>query len=480
MTAIRTPSPTATATEKRVLSHIDIKPREWPANLYMAACFERGSIGAFEPMFGGPTWSNGRSSLFHDPAGEADLILTSGYGVRTTPHKLVAKRRSGGRLAVWHGEQIYGPWAHDIKFPLSRLKEYKRHVDGHLVWGPAMASLLRTRYEISPEQIFIVGCPKFDILRPPLWHRVGPLDREVLFVSDFALADLTGTEYERVASKHSWPDDMRQKVDIYRDARHQFVNCVAKVAKAVPDERIVVRVHPGEKLDGYKALTAIPNVTLDPAGSTFSQALARAKLVLQFTSTSLFETRVAGVPVYCLDLIGWRGDDVQQSHYPWIIPDQLTGQWQRALTGTLDVDSRRPIDEALATLFSDDAGPSLPRTLAAVGIIGDKVPGPRWHPWDLSRIAGYLVAHKTKELLARTALAASRIGLHTSWASRAAAAERRYEDGPNLIDRKATADEVRRLIENESAYLDWILASCRAHELQVTDHGVVVTCPGWE
>ena len=427
-------------------------------------------------MFGGPTWSRGHSSLFSKPTGPADLILTPGYGVKTTPHKLVAKWRARSRLVVWHGEQIYGPWAYDIKLNLKRMDDYLRHVDAHLVWGPQMASLLRSRCNVPAENIYVVGCPKLDVLRPPLWERVPPEERTILFVSDFGLGDLSAEEYDRVAAIQRWGDHMRAKCELYKRARERFVAAVALVARAAPNEHIVVRIHPGERLEPYRVLEAHSNVTLDPAKRNFPQALAEAKVVLQFTSTSLFETRVAGIPVYSIDLIDWRGDELHEWYFPWISESQLTENLDEILAGTLNVTTVRPIEDALTAFFSYDDGPSLPRTLAAISRVCDQENDFRLQPSDAMIIARYLVRHKAKELLARAAVKFSHLGLATRMTRRVVEAQRRYEDGPNFIRSNEVIEHVASLSDSDREYLDGILSASRRAQHRLTDFGVVVTC----
>lgn len=473
----RTPTTAFDSVSKcRVISQIDIKPREWPANTLLAACFERGGLGSFEPMFGGPTWKDGRSSYFHTSVGKADLVLTSGYRVSSTPHKLAAKLRSGGRLVAWHGEQIYGEWAYETKLNLSQLREYTRHIDAHLVWGTELAGLLRSKCGIGAERIFIVGATKFDLLRPPFWQKAAPSDEVVLFVSDFRFAELEGEDYRRAASVQGWGDEVPALQALYAEARTRFIDCIFDVASAAPHEKVLVRVHPGEKVDAYARLLSLPNVAIDAARDTFASALERAKVVLQFTSTSYFESLAANIPTYCIDLVGWRGEQVQEQYYRWVTPDGLLHNLDTILAGKFDCSSERPAD-ALSRFFSHEEGPAIPRTLAALRrLCGEEYPV-HWNPKDFARMGGFSGRHLLKEVSARVVLAFDRRGARNRWASRAREAQIRYEQGPDYIAKNEVTEWTAHLLSSYDEYIDSVITKSALCKFVRTDVGMLVTAP---
>ncbi len=86
----------------------------------------------------------------------------------------------------------------------------------------------------------------------------------------------------------------------------ELIDSIADVMNAVamlPDARLVIRIHPGEPITRQEIetlLTLPENVSISDKG-TFEEVLAQATLTISFSSTSIQESLLNGVPVLLYD-----------------------------------------------------------------------------------------------------------------------------------------------------------------------------------
>lgn len=235
-----------------------------------------------------------------------DVIVTPSYNVKRTPEIIARAVRQGSRIVVNHSEQLFPSHYYKEKFNTDHISAYNRHISSHIVWGEEFAKLLIKYADVDPSRILIAGNPKLDIARRSNSSKESAsnnedFDNTVLVVSDFLLADLTNDDWEKF--KKDYSVKINQPVHYhYSKVRARCVEWVATAASRFPQIMFLMRPHPGEDMAPYGDLTEIPNIKIT-GGQAFYYDVLRSDVVFQYTSTSIFESLVAGKPVYSLQLV---------------------------------------------------------------------------------------------------------------------------------------------------------------------------------
>ncbi|WP_209121735.1 hypothetical protein [Alkalihalobacillus sp. BA299] len=256
-----------------------------------------------------------RYDFFERTIDNVDVTFTPSYNVSRTPSILSRATRTKSHLVVNHSEQIFSNEFYREKLNTAKYKAYNRHISAHLVWGRDFAEKLVAHSKVKPENIFITGNPKLDLVKR-LQSDKSYIDNsnrtKVLIVSDFRLGDLNDQDWNDFQKKYK-VNFKYQAHKLYQTARQNCVNWTKKAAMNFPDIDFLVRKHPGEPSEPYQELNPISNIYIT-GENEFSKDLLSSSVVFSFTSTSVFEVILSKKPYFNLDLIK-RPLEMEQVHY---------------------------------------------------------------------------------------------------------------------------------------------------------------------
>ena len=326
---------------------------ELPYLIILKSLFEIINGIEFSPVYQDPIWWKGKSNFIEQISKKTRLLITPSYNSGRTHYTLAWKYYSKARLIHWHSEQLIDNRFYNEKLNLNVLEKYQRDVDYHIVWGTHMAKLLVNQAGVDPNRIYITGCPKFDKAKSLLDISENHTKRKkIVFVSDFSLATMPNAEYEKMLKrfKYSKKFDLRS---FYLSACRKFIKIILQVAEKSENYDIIFRPHPGEKIEAYSEILNFPNIEFNQHDS-FDRVIENADLVVQFLSTSFFESYLSGKNVYCLDLADdysgqWRD---YFKYYRFIKPDEFIACFDSILEGRYSNFSNK-VQDGMSHLFFD-------------------------------------------------------------------------------------------------------------------------------
>jgi hypothetical protein len=290
----------------------------------------------------------------------SDLLITPAYNTGYTFNTLYEKIKRKSILVHWPSEQLIDSRFYKEKLNLDNKDNYKNEVDYHLVWGIDFANILMSYTGVDADKIYIVGCPKL-VLDVSLRNK--KVSKTVLLVSDFNVAcfnDKTIREHRKYKI-----DGLERIVQFYKDAKLAYIDQVSKIIISNPDYEFALRLHPGESDCGWESILKFDNVYLDKSAS-FAEALNSKCLVIQFLSTSIFETVSRNIPVVALRLFEHLGENWRDYYkcYPFV---DLKAQRELVYVDKLiDYAGQFDVMQNVDELFSVSQGNALERTAYAI------------------------------------------------------------------------------------------------------------------
>ena len=221
-----------------------------------------------------------------------------------------------------------------------------RKVDALVAWGPENARLWRELAGFHEAPIYITGNPRTDLLRPELRGFLMPDVEEIR--RRFGRFVLVNTNFSRV--NHYFPGQSRQRRALQNGtaspldlglADHKarlfarFDEMIRSLARAFPDQTIVIRPHPSEQHETWRRTTAgYPNVHVVHEGNVAPWLLASDVLIHNGCTTA--------IEAYLLGVVSIAYQPVRSKDFDHDLPNHM---------------SHRAFDvEALIQLVKDQLG----------------------------------------------------------------------------------------------------------------------------
>ena len=181
---------------------------------------------------------------------------------------------------------------------------YSTILSGYFLWGSRLHEAFKAGGTLKPEQLHLTGCPRFDFAAPR-WRSLLDGERRgyLLVNANFPLVNSRFT---------SRPDDEREAMirfgftapyidRLLADLKQVFANYLAEIgrlAAARPDRQILVRPHPFEREEVYRAaLGQHANVVVDGAGSVLDMIQNAAAVIHLNCGTAIEAVLLGKLPI---------------------------------------------------------------------------------------------------------------------------------------------------------------------------------------
>jgi surface carbohydrate biosynthesis protein len=208
-------------------------------------------------------------------------------------------------------------WAHNVLQKQHVDHVRSRKIDRVLMWGRRQKQVFDSHAPESASSVVVTGSPRFDLCAPEFaWMtdestnaikaRYGSYTLACTRFTAIAHAQGLSDPFGRKLNPRIWPDnyDMKKLGDLWfskwrRDVHDfaDFVFFVKAIADKYPKRRLVLRPHPSESIEFYKAaFSTVANVTVVRDGDILSW-LRGADLILHSDCTTGIEGVIAGRPV---------------------------------------------------------------------------------------------------------------------------------------------------------------------------------------
>jgi surface carbohydrate biosynthesis protein len=176
------------------------------------------------------------------------------------------------------------------------------------MWGPRLAEHLASGGWFAPEQLTLTGCPRFDFYHPR-WRPVFDLlpagepgtPPRILIntwypVVNSRLVSVSSNE-RQLRDDLGWSEEeIRRYFDAERGAILAFIDLTRRLSHDYPDAEIVLRPHPFESAEVYRAaLATLANVRVDGTGPVYPQ-IFRASVLVARSCTTAVEAAMIGLP----------------------------------------------------------------------------------------------------------------------------------------------------------------------------------------
>ena len=308
-----TTHPRDAAARPRLLIPIEVQARELKARLFFAARARRRGF----PV------AIGRSRELHrHPERFAPGVIVDNDATPGSADHFRRARALGHRLVAWDEEAIATSGGDDRWY-------CRRRVDasglGELDWfftrGPGDAAAIIELHPHLAGRIVPAGNPRIDILHPSVYGSCGPpgSDAPIVVMSRFARSNpFSGSReeiLERVRRKFRLGEAETTYVQHYLNHCHvlfdRFLPMVGRLAERFPDRKVIVRPHPSERIETWRALArSRPNLVVTVEGTATDQA-AGAALVIHNGCTTGLEAALIGRPVLAFTPVASPAYDVE-------------------------------------------------------------------------------------------------------------------------------------------------------------------------
>jgi surface carbohydrate biosynthesis protein len=290
--------------------------------------------------------------------------------------------------------------------------ETLKNVDYLFLWGERQRRDLE-RFLPQVRGYHVTGNPRFDLLHPRFeksWEaKKLEILREhgdfVLFTSRFGSANhfrrtLAETIDRRVGlyrgeAAQSAPDRLRYLRQLFED----YMSVIGEMAARFPNLKFVVRPHPLEDPDAWRAhFKDTGNVTVRDGGSAIPW-LSAARCVIHSACTTGIEAYILGTPV-----TEYYPAAIPRSEFDPLLPGEITGtssdtdalaRWIEAhVSSDVRVERNSSCDELIAYHLHNSRQPSAYSEMAAAM---DSFRGPPPWAWLLNRISRKRVPKKMQK-----------------------------------------------------------------------------------
>lgn len=188
------------------------------------------------------------------------------------------------------------------------------YVEGNCVWGEAQRKLILENINNADEnKVIATGYPSFDLLQSDLREYYRKLSdfqnhsqkEHILINTNFACYNgkinfQESALINKKASEYLYNEKMLEKYNIQYSYEEKVYFCFIKMIKTLsaklPNEKIIIRPHPVEKIESYKELfKSTRNVHIIKDGSV-RQWIINSKAVIHHDCTTGIESYLMGKP----------------------------------------------------------------------------------------------------------------------------------------------------------------------------------------
>ena len=286
-----------TQARPRVLVAVEVRARELKARLYVAARLRQRGF---------PVSIGRQREVRHRPERFAPSIIVANNVSMANAGFARRARDLGHRLVAWDEESI--AVLGDDWYTRQRVHADTLAAFDHLfARGPGDAAAIARRHPHLANRVIPAGNPRLDILHPGVCGEPPPPppDAPILVISRFSRSN------PFAISRDDVPEVVRRKfhldpaampfVEKYLAHWHalfdRFLPMVGLLARHFSDRAVVVRPHPSENFETWRALArTCPNLAVKADGTAVDQA-ARAALVIHNGCTTGLEAALIGRPV---------------------------------------------------------------------------------------------------------------------------------------------------------------------------------------
>lgn len=178
------------------------------------------------------------------------------------------------------------------------------------MWGPALADHLANGGWFTREQLVVTGCPRFDFYHSR-WRSVfdgGAATQQgapprILMNTWYAMSNSqmvpTANIERQLRETFEWSEEfIRKYIETEEKAIRGFIDLARRVSGDFPDAEILLRPHPFESEEIYRAgLAGLRNVRVDGSGPVQAQ-IFRASVLIARSCTTAVEGALAGLPTF--------------------------------------------------------------------------------------------------------------------------------------------------------------------------------------
>lgn len=233
----------------------------------------------------------------------ADLVLVNYVRSNNIDH-VMAYRREGIRVGVLDTEGVGGKTPAEFA-ALVASSGGSAAVELYCVWGVAQQQALVDVGAVAEDRIHVTGCPRYDYCAPP-WKDALPRPAEpsgyVLLNTNFPVINprfSNGADDE--VSNAVKAGFSREFAESYvRDARVAHMGIIALMEEMLirwPSQRFILRPHPFESVECYRALEQHPNFALRQEGTSI-EWLNQACALLHLNCSTAVEAAILRKPVF--------------------------------------------------------------------------------------------------------------------------------------------------------------------------------------
>ncbi|MFP9136006.1 surface carbohydrate biosynthesis protein [Devosia sp. XGJD_8] len=182
-------------------------------------------------------------------------------------------------------------------------------VNDYFFWGDAVRAAFAQESGLQQDRMHLTGCPRYDLCSPP-WNAALTYERKgyVLVNTNFSAIN-PGFTRSSDAEKHifrslgwdpeyvdTWFADMEALFPRYQDA-------VAELARALPNQTVLVRPHPFENETVYRQRFAdIPNIVVDGRGDALNM-IANAACIVHLNCGTAVDALLQRKPAISLEYL---------------------------------------------------------------------------------------------------------------------------------------------------------------------------------
>jgi surface carbohydrate biosynthesis protein len=203
-------------------------------------------------------------------------------------------------------------------------------------WGPSHTRDLVDKLGCDPGKILATGNPRFDLHRPELRgifrKKVGDITRKhgpyILVTTKFSRYNGISSDFEQkvagawhagILSTSEHEREMRDLREFHRVGFEKFVELAHELSRRHPDFVIIVRPHPSENHDRWRAATAgLPNLKIAFEGNVIEWILGSA--------ISIHNNCTTGVEAYFLGKPAISYRPIADERFDMYLPNSLSSQ----------------------------------------------------------------------------------------------------------------------------------------------------------
>lgn len=243
------------------------------------------------------------TQAFDVPALKPDMVLAN-YVRPNNADLLKAYKEAGILVGVLDTEGAAGKTSDDYARMVGRMR-CGDYVDLYCVWGRSQFEAFRRHHTVPTEPLRLTGCPRYDFCATP-WRAALPVPNGV---SDYVLVNTNfpvvnprfskGSDSECRAMVQAGFDEAhaRQFLADAHVAHQAVIEVVEWLARSRPDLTFVLRPHPFENADAYKALLQFPNCQVRQEGTSIEWINGARLLLHQNCSTALEAVMLGKAPI---------------------------------------------------------------------------------------------------------------------------------------------------------------------------------------